>query len=372
MMNAMRISRLTPHLLRVPLGNRSLPLAGHDPCVTRPEALAVLVARVETDDGPAGLGFSYAAVGGRALLALAADDIAPHLTGEDPLNHERIAAKVRHALREQADGPLFAAAYAAVDLALWDLKGQAAGLPLWRLLGGAKPVAPAFLTDPLGPGAGAGQTVKLTQPALKHGLMGVLLHLEGCPEHDAERVQQVREALGEDAWLGVAAEGRYDRGTALAMGHLFEEEIGADWFEQPLPDDDLDGLRRLAGRLELPLALGTGCRSLADVRRLLECGAVGVLRPDVVRLGGVTTWLKAAALAEGFGVPVAPVRLPEVGVHLACGLPGVQAAEQAPWLAGLFAGGPTVLKGKLAPPDRPGLGLELAADAIAKWEITPE
>src|SRR5919204_5753201 len=295
----MRITRVTPHLLRVPLGGRSLPLAGHDPCVTRPEALAVLVVRAETDDGPTGLGFSYSAVGGRALLALAGDDIAPLLAGEDPLNHERIAAKVRHALREQAAGPLFAAAYAAVDLALWDLKGRAAGLPLWKLLGGAKPVAPAFLTDPLGPGGAAGQTVKLTQPALKQGLLGVLLHLEGCPEHDAERVQQVREAVGEDVWLGVAAEGRYDRGTALALGHLFENEIGADWFEQPLPDDDLDGLRRLAERLEIPLALGTGCATLAQVRRLLESGAVGVLRPDVVRLGGLTTWLKAAALAEG-------------------------------------------------------------------------
>src|SRR5689334_15043194 len=167
----MRITRLTPHLLRVPLGSRSLPLAGHDPCVTRPEALAVLVVRAETGDGLTGLGFSYATGGGRALLALATDEIAPLLAGEDPLNHERVGAKVRYALREQAAGPMFAAAYAAVDLALWDLKGKAAGLPLWRLLGGAKSVTPAFLTDPLGPGGAAGQTVKLTQPALKQGLM---------------------------------------------------------------------------------------------------------------------------------------------------------------------------------------------------------
>lgn len=354
----MRITRLSPHLLRVPLGSRALPLAGHDPCVTRPEALAALAVLIDTDGGPTGLGVSYATGGGRALLALA-EEIAPLLAGEDALNHERLAAKIRHTLREQADGPVFAAAYAAVDLALWDLKGKSAGLPLWKLLGGAKPAAPAFLTDPLGPGAAAGQTMKLVQPALKQGLMGVLLHLEGCPEHDAERVQQVREALGENAWLGVSAEGRYDRGTALALGHLFEDEIGADWFEQPLPDHDLDGLRRLADRLEIPLALGTTCATLAEVRRLLESGAVGVLRPDVVRLGGLTTWLKAAALAEAFGVPVASVRLPEVGVHLACGLLNVQAAEQTPWLAKLFTTGPGIVKGKLAPPDRPGLGWEL-------------
>jgi L-talarate/galactarate dehydratase len=197
--------------------------------------------------------------------------------------------------------------------------------------------------------------------------MGVKLFQSGDPEADADRTQRVREALGEDVWLAVDAGQRYDYGTALAMGHFFEEEIGADWYENPVLCEDVGAYSRLAAKLELPLAAGSHLFGRGEFYSYLESDAAAVLRPDVTRLGGLTAWLKVAALAERHHRPVAPHVLPEVGVHLACGLPGVSAVEYVGWLQPLW---PTPLRiegGKLVPPSRPGLGLEVNPEAVGKY-----
>src|SRR5262249_2465672 len=151
------------------------------------------------------------------------------------------------------------------------------------------------------------------------------------PETDAERVQRVREAFGEDIWLAVDANQRYSYGTALAMGHFFEDEMGIDWFEEPLSCEDVEGHARLAERLEIPLALGETLSGRDEFERYLERQAADVLQPDVTRLGGLTAWLKVAALAEQHHRPLAPHLMPEVAVHLACGVPNVIAVEYMPW-----------------------------------------
>jgi L-alanine-DL-glutamate epimerase-like enolase superfamily enzyme len=179
----------------------------------------------------------------------------------------------------------------------------------------------------------------------------------------------IRDTLGEDVWFAVTVEGRFDYETALPFGRFIEEEIGADWYENPLPDGDPAGYARLSGRIDTPLAAGGRFTSVDQFVRLLESGARAILRPDVLRLGGITPWLKVAALAEAYHRPVVPRLLPEVGVHLACGLPGVQAAEYVPWLAALFAEPLKVADGDLLLPPKPGLGLELNPDAVAKFGV---
>src|SRR5262245_45499291 len=317
----MRITRLESHLVRLPLARppRSLPLAAGD----RLEHISVLLVDLDTDSGLRGLGFSATLQGGgRALKAVADDDLAPLLLGEDPLDHERLAALVARRLQGIGRGGLLPQAYAAVDIALWDLKGKAANLPLHKLLGGARASAPAFAADCGWLWLSPDEIVAAAQGYLKQGLLGINLQVGSPnPETDAERVTQVREALGEDVWLGVDANQSYDLGTALAMGYLFEEEIGVDWFEEPLSCDDVEGHARLAAKLEVPLAVGGMLNSAAEFRHYVEAGAAAVLRPDVTRLGGITAWLKVASLAELHHRPLAPHRLPEVSVHLACGLP---------------------------------------------------
>jgi L-alanine-DL-glutamate epimerase-like enolase superfamily enzyme len=219
-------------------------------------------------------------------------------------------------------------------------------------------------------GTDAQQTIKSARPLLEQGTLGVSIDVgNGDVQLDADRVQQIRDGLGESAWLGISADGRYDLGTALAMAHFYEEDVGIDWIDYPIPVEDRVGYRRLAERMEVPLALGSSFDSRDDFRRVLESGDVRVLRPDPLRLGGITPLLKVAALAEAFHVSVVPFRLPEVGVHLACGLPNAPMAEWGNWLAPAFSEPVAPREGKLTPPARPGHGLTLNPEAVARYRV---
>ncbi len=358
----MRITRVTATVHTVDLPRRGLvPLAGGAPVTAA--AVSVVLARVETDAGRTGTGFTtLAGPGAAAVLAVLESEVAPLVVGEPAWDFERLFAKAEHHFAPVGFAGVVARAYAPVDVALWDLCGQAAGVPVSHLLGNASPGgARFFISDPVGTGWDAGDVAKLTKSAIKDGAMGVRVGVGGANvQADADRVRDLHDALGEDAWLGVSGGGRYDLPTALALAHFFEDQ-GVDWFEDPLPAADLAGYERLAAKLELPVAVGADFDRAADFLPFLRSGLARVIRPDVSRLGGITPVRNLAAAAGALHVAVAPVRLPEVGAHLGAGLAAVSLVDRVPWLAGVLTGGPTPAGGKLAPPAAPGLGVIAAA-----------
>jgi L-alanine-DL-glutamate epimerase-like enolase superfamily enzyme len=366
----MKITALDSQLLRLPL-TRPIALPSQGDRGGRLDHVFLLVVQLDTDAGHRGLGFAYALQGGgRALKALADDDLAPLVLGEDPLDHERLCIKAYWRLQSIGRRGLVAQAYSAVDLALWDLKGKVAGQPLYKLLGGARESAPAYAADIGWLWMSPEEIIEAARPYLDKGLMGLKVRVGGQdPETDADRLARIREALGEDIWLGVDANQRYDYATALSMGHFFEEEMGIDWFEEPVSCEDIDAHARLVEKLEVPIALGETLFGWDEFRNYLDRGAVDILQPDVTRLGGLTPWLKVATLASFHHRPLAPHLLPEVAVHLACGLPNVQTVEYMPWLFPAFTEPPAIVHGQVAPPSRPGLGLELQGDAIEKYRV---
>jgi L-alanine-DL-glutamate epimerase-like enolase superfamily enzyme len=169
--------------------------------------------------------------------------------------------------------------------------------------------------------------------------------------------------------LAVDANQRYDYATALSMGHFFEEEMGIDWFEEPISCENIAGHTLLADKLEVPIALGETLFHPEEFRLYLEAGAVDILQPDVTRLGGLTPFLKVAAMAELHHRPMAPHLMPEVAVHLACGLPHVTAVEYMPWFFPAFTEPPAIVNGQITAPQRPGLGLEIRVDAVEKYRL---
>jgi len=362
----MRITRLESHLLRLPLERpiTSLGSAAID------HVFALLV-HLDTDTGLRGLGFAYTLQGGgRALKVVVDDDLAPLVVGEDPLDHERLAAKVYWRLQSVGRLGLVAQAYSAIDLALWDLKGKAAGLPLYKLLGGAREAAPVYGSDVGWLWMSPDEIVTEARRYLDQGVMGIKMKIgHADPEEDARRLQRVFDSLGDEVWFAVDANQRYDFSKALLVGRFLDEEVRPDWFEEPLPCEDVDGHARLAERLETPIAVGETLFGRDEFRRYLDAGAAAVLQPDVTRLGGLTATLKVAALAEAYHRPVAPHLLPEVAVHLACGLPNVVAVEWMPWLFAAFAQPPQLVTGKIVPPQRPGLGLEIHPEVVAKYGV---
>ena len=359
----MRITRLESHVLRIPLER---PIA---PPETAP--IVALFVHLDTDAGLRGLGFAYALQGsGRALYAVAVDDVTPLLLEENAFDHERLAAKVYWRLQTVGRLGLVVQAYSAFDVALWDLNGKAAGAPLYQLLGGARESTPVYGSDSAWLWMSVEQIVEASRPYLEQGMMGIKVKVGADPAADADRLTRLREALGDDVWLAVDANERYDYGTALAMGRFFEDEVGCDWFEEPVLCDDVEGHARLASKLEIPIAAGEMLFSRAEFAEYERRGALAVWQPDVTRLGGITPWLKVAALAEQAHRPLSPHLLPEIGVHLACGLPHVTSVEHMPWLAPLFTHELHLDKGRLVPPPRAGLGLEVDPDVIGKYRVS--
>ena len=355
----MRITRIQSNLLRVPLDRPITPTVDH---------VFMLLVQFDTDNGLRGLGFAWAIHGGgRAMQVIVEDDLAPLVLGEDPLDHERLASKIYWKLQGIGRRGLVTQAYSAIDLALWDIKGKAANLPVYKLLGGARESTPVYGGDAGWAWMTPPEIIEAAKSYIARGFSGVKIHVDGVnPEKDAGRIQRVRDELGEDHWLGVDAHQRYDFNTALAMGRFLDEEIGADWFEEPLPCEDVEGHARLAERLEVPLALGESLYHCDEYARYLDHGAAAVLQPDITRLGGITPFLRVAALAEQRHRPIAPHLMPEIAVHLACGLPSVTLVEYMPWFFPLWNEPPEMHDGKLLPSKRPGLGLEVNRDYFEK------
>jgi L-talarate/galactarate dehydratase len=356
----MKITRLTTDHLRVPLPRPArVPLGDAKP--TGSQAVELVIAHLETDAGVAGLGFTYlTGPGAAAVRSLIETDLAPLVAGEDPRETDRLLAKAESRFRVVGFAGLAARAYAAIDVALWDVKAKAAGVPLFKLLGGVRQAADFFVSDLATNGREAAEVVKLAKPLLKQGATGIRIEMgegEGDVQAEANRVRDISDGLGDDAWVGVAADGRFDLNTALALAHFFED-IGIDWFEDPIPASDEIGYAKLASLMETPLAVGCNFTSREAFFRVIRTGHVRTIRPDVCRLGGITPLLKVAAVAEAYQVAVAPVRMPEVGVHLACGLGVVTQVDSVSWFRDAFTGGPIVEGGKMTPPKEPGLGLK--------------
>jgi L-talarate/galactarate dehydratase len=362
----MPITTLESHHFRLPQASQRISLTD----ARRNEALDLLTVTLHTEAGLTGVGFTYAMAGAAAMRSLIENEFATIVVGAEPSAVDELLGQARSLLRATGWHGLTARAWAAIDIALWDLKAKTAGVPLYRLLGGARAAASMYLSGVAGLGQDIGESLKIARPLIEDGALGLYVEVGGGNvQLDADRVQQIRDGLGEDSWLGIAVEGRYDLGTALALAHFYEEDVGIDRYEFPLPAADVKGYQRLSERMEVSLALGSGFDRREDFRQLLERGDVRVLRPDPLRLGGITPLLKVAALAEAYPVVVTPYRLPEIGVHLACGLSNVDAVEYTSVLAGAFVKPLRAQQGKLVPPDLPGHGLELNFEALRRYAV---
>jgi L-talarate/galactarate dehydratase len=365
----MRITRVTTNHLRVPLG-KSARVSLTDPKPPAPDALDVVLVHLETDNGTRGIGFTYTlGPGAPAIRSLIDTELSPLVLGEDPRDTDRLFARAESRLRATGFAGLAARAYCAMDVALWDAKAKTAGVPLAKLLGAAKPAAAFVVSDAATAGRDATEALKAAKPFLKQGAVGIRVEIGAADvQSDADRVRAIQDGLGEDAWVAVTAEGRFDLSTALALTHFFED-IGVDVFEDPIPAADAAGYEKLARLAEVPIAIGSQFDTRDAFFKVIRDGTVRTVRPDVCRLGGITPLLKVAAVAEAYHVAVSPVRMPEVGIHLACGLAAVPHVDSVSWLRDLFSGGATIEGGKMRPGADAGLGIELNEEVAAKWRV---
>ncbi len=331
------------------------------------ERINMPVVFIETDKGTIGTGFAWNHMGGsQALKSLLTEDVAPLLIGEDPLNHERLWHKIYRKLQSVGRAGLVTQAQAAVDLALWDIKGKDADMPVWQLLGGMRDRAAVYGSDGGWLYMTVDEMLDQFETYLSQGMMGVKMKVGNAdPQIDIDRVSEVRARLGKNVWLTVDANQQWDFNTALLAGRAFEK-LDVAWFEEPCLCDDIQSHARLADKLNIPIALGETLASRFEFMSYINSNAVDIVQPDIIRAGGITECVKIITLAEMTGRSVAPHHMMEASIHLICGSMKCGPVEFMPWIASAFTEPMRIEDGHMLAPRKAGLGLEIPDDVIAK------
>lgn len=255
-------------------------------------------------------------------------------------------------------------AVAGLDMAAWDALAKAAGVPLCVLLGGSVGPVSAYNSNGLWlkePDAVAAEAIELRDEG---GFTGLKLRLgRDRVRDDLATIEAVQNTVGEDMHLMVDFNQGLDLGEALQRCHAIDD-LGLDWIEEPLVYDNLDGYVQLAAELKTPIQIGENFYGPRDLYRALQCKACDFVMPDFMRIGGVTGWLKAAAMAGTAGVPVSTHLYPEVAAHV------MRVTETAHWLEWQDWADPIlqrpydIREGRLHIPDVPGVGLEWNESAV--------
>ena len=359
----MKITRVQPHLLSLPLP-RPVKTAVHDI-----RAVDTVLVEMQTDAGPVGIGycFAFGRHRGRALHALV-EDLIPLYEGRDPAGARAHFARAWQAINFLGHAGVAVMALSALDTACWDLAAQGAGLPLHRHLGAATDRVPTYASSGLWLDYTLDELVDETRRFLAQGHRAMKMRLGRLPAEDLERVRIVREAIGPDVKLLADVNQGWDEATAIRVGSQLEA-FDLFWLEEPLPYEDLEGCARVAAALTLPVATGETEYGSLGMRRHLEARAADILMPDLQRMGGITEFLKAAALCEALHTPVASHLFPEVSCHLIAAAPNGLMLEHITWWEALFAEPLQVVDGHVLLPQQPGIGLRLNPEALVRCRV---
>lgn len=353
----MKITRIASQVVRLPAEE---PLADGPPAFGPTHDFVVL--EVGTDQGLEGVGVTFFGGALTGALKAAVDALGALTIGLDPREPERVADTLAAAAGSAGPGGIFTLAASAIDIALWDIKGKAAGVPVATLLGGLRKQVPTYASGALMRMFPLEVVERSAAILAERGFtqMKMQLALPGptSPDIEVERTRVIRAAAGRDVDLMCDINQRWDVRQAISIGRRIEE-FGLYWLEDVTACDDFRGLAEISRALATPVAGGEYLYGLAPFRHMLEAGSVDIPMIDVLRAGGITQWMKIAAMAQAFNLPVVSHLLPEIHVHMIAAIPNGLTVEYMPWSCRLFNEVPKPERGMLAVPDAPGLGLTL-------------
>jgi len=334
------------------------------------------IVRISCSDGAQGVGYTYTiGTGGSSVIALLRDHLAPKLIGRDPSETEAIWKDLFFHTHATAVGAITSLALAAIDIALWDIKCQRAGEPLWKLAGGAQRKVPVYTTEGGWLHHSQRQLVDEAIAAKAQGFRGAKMKI-GKPAiaEDVARLSAVRTAVGDGFEVMVDADQACTVAEARRRAHAYRD-LSLAWLEEPLPAEDLGGHVELAAAATMPIAVGESLYHPSHFREYLERDACSIVQVDCARIGGITPWLKVAHLAETFNVPVCPHFLMELHVSLTAAVPNGAWVEYIPQLDSITTSQMTIENGYAVPPASAGLGIDwdfaaIEQRAVARASVT--
>ncbi len=338
--------------------------------------------RVFTDVGLEGVGEVRMLNHTDALRGYLAEAIPNHILGHDPFDIENLVRGMY--LNDFARaGEIAMSAISTIEIACWDIVGQALGQPIYKLLGGRvrdkiKAYANGWYTVERTPEefhAAAGQAIAKGYRALKFDPFGSgFYELERAERVRAiSLVEAVRDAIGPDTEMLIEMHGRFNPATAIAIAHELEP-FKPSWVEEPVPPENLAALKKVAEKINIPIATGERIHTRYDYRQLFELQAADIIQPDITHFGGLLETKKLAAWAEAYYILLAPHNVggpvsTAAALHLAASTPNFKIQEHfndftEEWVKAAAPGNPEVVDGYFALPEGPGLGVKLNEDII--------
>jgi L-alanine-DL-glutamate epimerase-like enolase superfamily enzyme len=255
-------------------------------------------------------------------------------------------------------------------MACWDLKGKAAGQSVCELLGGRRDRVPTYASGALMRPFPISYLAEAGPRLVEMGFRQMKMQCGSEPNlvTSVERVRVMREAIGPDVDLMCDINQLWSVHHAIEVGRRVEP-YQLYWLEDPVAHDDYAGLARVADALTTPIATGEYHYGIVPFRHMVEARSLDIVMIDLMRVGGITQWLKVAGLAEAFNLPVVSHLIPEVHVHLVAAIPNGLTVEYMPWLLPLFEETPAIEDGLLVVPKKPGLGLAFDKAAIERYQV---
>ena len=331
----------------------------------------IAITRIETDIGITGYGIGRDNVGENAIR----QQFVSRLVGKDPTMTESIWAEFwspkLYGRRGQETK-----AISSIDMALWDIKGKLAGLPLWRLLGGYRNRIPTYVAGGYyGKGKGTKDLQQEMEGHVKRGARAVKMKI-GAVEisEDIERIKAVREVLGPDIKLMIDANCAYSYFEAIRLAKR-AEEFDIYWFEEAVQPDDYEGFTKLSRATSIPLATGENEYTKHGFRDLIATQAISFLQPDARYMGGVTEFMKVAGMAQAHGLAICPHGDQQAHIQLLGAIPNGHmlefgAKELNPMAGQVYKYTPDLNEdGTVTIPDVPGMGSDPNEASLEKYRV---
>ncbi len=334
----------------------------------------IVILRLVTDQGVEGTGLTFygGLYGGPLTVALKTmvEQLAGLAVGADPLSIEAVMARLRATSANVGPGGVYMQALAAVDIALWDIKGKVCRLPLAKMVGGHRNRVTTYASGALMRGYTRDHVVEAAPRLCDKGFrqMKMQLALPGntSPDHEVERARAIRAAIGPDVDLMCDINQHWSVHQAMEIGKRIED-VHLYWLEDVTAHDDYEGLAKVTSALATPTAGGEYGFGIVPFRHLMEKRSVKIIMIDLMRVGGISPWLKVACMAEAFNLPVVSHCVPEIHAHLVAGVPNGLTVEYIAWSLPLWQETPRLENGELIVSEKPGLGLAFNEDVIRHY-----
>lgn len=357
----MKITGVETDLLRPPPGP---PI--YDALQTLDVDKGSVVLRIRTDAGITGWAsssFGNRGEGARVVQSILEYEVRPVIVGKDPAFPRRIRAELWKAMNYHGVTGVAQFAMAATDIALWDILGKNAGLPVYKMLGAYRDRMPVYSmcgwyydND-----AELSHFKREVADAVEQGYKAVKIKVgKYSLDDDVRRIHLALDTIGKDRRLMVDANQVFDHKEALRRGKVYQE-MGCFWFEEPLPPHDMEGFARLAQALDMRIATGENLNTKYEFADLIARRGADIVQPDNRRAGGVTEWMEIAAIADGYGVELASHGGGATNLNMLLAMPNAIYME---------TGGPCkMIDGEVPAPEEPGMSSEVSAEDIRKYRV---